>query len=163
MAEPELEFVKATREHAELLAPVMRKEDAAEIKASGDYAPFEGIMASIDASDEAWAAFMGDEIACIFGVVQHPKDPAVGIPWLLTSNNIEKYPKKFFIASKYWLLRFQRQYPKLVQMVDARYSRALKWANRCGFAIHVPKTWGVEDRDFHPITMEVKSGGITYV
>jgi ABC-type nitrate/sulfonate/bicarbonate transport system substrate-binding protein len=138
---------RATEEHAQDLAPRMRAEDAAEVLASGGYEPLDALLVSMDASDEAWAVFFDNELGAIYGIARGC------IPWLLTSDVIDRHPKAFVGECKEVLRAWMEQHPVLVQQVDARYARALRWASRMGFRVDEPEPFGTSGLPFCRITM----------
>lgn len=87
-------LVPAAKQHARLLGRSMRKADREEILASGGWTlPEACIRANINRSVEAWAAYVGDDLLCVFGVVL--KD-GHQLPWLFGSEAIERHALTFW-------------------------------------------------------------------
>jgi hypothetical protein len=131
-------FEPATRAHAEELAPRMRHGDAAEILASCGHRPLAGLLASLkwsEAHGEAWAGLIDGEVAGIFGVGKRTLLSTSGIPWLLTGDLVERHPLLFWRASRAVLATWLERFEFLEQFVDARYTQALRWAERLGFKV----------------------------
>lgn len=146
----------ATWEHASELARVMRRQDREECQALKGVDPERALLDSIHLSRESWAAYIGGEIACLFGIRDHPEStPAyrVGIPWLLTGEVIERHPVTFLRGSRVVVAHFMESYDLLVQEVDGRYCRALAWLDRIGFVLGPKRALGVEGRGFHQVQL----------
>lgn len=138
------------------LAEVMRHEDAAEVRAAFGVTPLEALRKSIEVSAFACTAELGGEVAAIFGIEDGPRRSLLGpreydVVWLLTGRACAKYPRAFFRASRRVLTAFLELRPVLANMIDARYSAALRWARHLGAEVRPAQPWGVEDLPFHPV------------
>ncbi len=133
-----IQIVPARPAHAELLAPTMRREDVAEVLAFGGFSPLGALLDSLRLSDRAYAVSFDGELAALFGIVPGPFLSREAVPWLLTGEAIERHPVSFWRASREVVDYWAQQYPVLVQWVDARYERALRWAARLGFRVAAP-------------------------
>jgi hypothetical protein len=141
----------ATEAHVALVAARMRQDDAAEVLASGGYTPAEALRSSLTRSAFARTAMLNGEALCMFGVVEVGED--VAIPWLLTTDLVEQHPMAFWRASKLVIARLRQVYPFLIQAIDSRYTRALSWAQRLGFAVEEARPFGAAGLPFCTITM----------
>lgn len=149
----EFRIEPATVAHAVELAPRLRPADAAEVLASGGYAPLEALLESIKASDGAWAAYFAGELGCLFGVSAGPFLSFRAYPWLLTSDVVARYPKTFLRACREVLAGWADRFGMLEQAIDARYTVALRWAARVGFEVAPPAPFGVAGLPFCRITL----------
>lgn len=139
MAKAEPRVRPAHAGDAEALAAVLRGEDAAEVRAGG-HEPLEALQASVAASHCAFALELGGELACLFGLRDGPRETALGppayqIPWLLTGPAVARFPVAFMKVSRAAIATFLVDHPLLVNLVDARYTAALRWAWHLGAAI----------------------------
>ena len=134
--------------HVDLVAPRMRSADCMEVLASGGFSPADALRASLAISIFARTVFFDDEAAAIFGIVE---TGSAAIPWLLTTDTVDRYPLTFWRASKTVLAHLREVWPEMVQAVDARYAGALSWAKRLGFTVGEPEPFGVEGRPFRRI------------
>lgn len=156
MATERVTFEIARREHAELLAPRMRKADAAEILASGGYRPLPGLLAALEWSRRygaAWAGLIDGEVAALFGVGKRTLLSPSAVPWCLTGNLVEENPRLFWRASKAVVATWLEEFDQLEQYVDARYAQALRWAARLGFTVEDAQPFGRGGLPFHRITL----------
>lgn len=133
----------------------LRPEDAAEVMASGGYSPVEAIIDSWAHSRETYTIRFNGQPAGMFGVAIHPAGTTlapIGVAWLLTTPVVDKYPVTFFRESKRVVKEFASRYGLLMNFVDARYTRALLWAERLGFHVHSPIPFGKGGEPFRMIT-----------
>jgi hypothetical protein len=146
-------IVPATPDLARQLAPLMRAADQAEVRASGGYEPIDALLEALVWSAEAYAGFIDGELAALFGVVPGTFLTGEAVPWLLTSDVIQRKPRAFLRASREVIADWMGKYPVLVQQVDARYEQALRWAARVGFQVEAPAPFGVDGAPFCRISM----------
>lgn len=131
----------------------MREDDAAEVQAFCGLDPLGGLMSSLELSaPNAWSWFFRGELAAMFGVVTTERPSLLrkprGIGWLLTSTAVDDYPKQFWRASRATLPSLLEDWSTLENYIDARHTRAIRWALRLGFHLEPPAPFGVEGRDF---------------
>jgi hypothetical protein len=138
----DVQIVPATREHAINLAPRMRQEDIAEVWVGSHQEPLEHLTDSIERSVIARSALVGDQVACIWGVVAISLLTGTGQPWLLTSDLVERHPRHFMREVRRQLPEMLRMFPTLLNVTDARYTRAIRWLDRIGFQVSPPFLFG---------------------
>lgn len=162
---PLARVVPATRELAELLAPTMRAEDAAEVLASGGFAPLEALFEGLSRSEVAQALLLEGEVAAIWGVVPLPRrsllGPQAGIVWLLTGTAVERHQLAFLRLSRPAVAALLTRYALLTNCVDCRYAVALRWAAWLGFTLSPPAPFGAAGLPFQRITLS--RGGYLYL
>lgn len=129
----------AGKRHARELARIIRPQDLEEIRASGGFIPEPAIRMSINRAEEAYAAYVGDDLMCVFGVGVLPQFQAV---WMMGSTNIDKHPRVFWRCSKIVLEYLRGKYPVMVNMVHGQNATALRWLKKLGFSINLPEKWG---------------------
>jgi hypothetical protein len=149
----EFRIVEATLEHAALLALSMRSEEQAEVFASLGFTPEEALTHAIGASEEAYAAFLGDTILCIFGITPYALVTQTASPWMLTSDAMPKHPRLLLKYTKLAIERWLERYPILINYIDARYEPSLRWARWAGFTVSAPQPYGLFDMPFCRIEM----------
>ena len=146
---------RAGKRHARELARIMREDDKIEVKASGGLDPEKAVRASINRSAEAWAVYTTDasnKLLVVFGVAVF--DSGWQAPWALSSIHAPKHPVTYWRASKAIVPLLRDRYPKMVQMIHARYTPALRWAERLGFRVEPPVRFGAENTLFCRVSME---------
>jgi hypothetical protein len=143
-----VEIRRATLEDAVEMAPRMRSEDAAEVWSLSRQTPFEALSASLDLSgSQAWTVRVNGKIMAMWGIVDVSMVSGVAVPWLLTTAEVDRHPKKFLRACREAIVFLRRHYTLSMNRVDVRYGKALRWARRIGFEVESPSN------DFCTITL----------
>lgn len=150
-------YADATREHAWQLSQAMRQADRDEVRASGGFTPYDAALTSLEKSEVAWTLVFNDCIAAMWGLAAFPElGENVAVPWLLTTDVVDRYPMTFLRCCKSELDVLLDWYPVLVQAIDARHQVAVRWAKWLGFEVKPAAPHGVEGRPFHPIILRAK-------
>lgn len=143
---------------AATLAPLLRAEDLAELRAGGRE-PLPALEESLASSEVAFAVELGGQLAALGGVVRAREallgPVAYDVPWLLTSAAVARHPAAFWRASVRVLALLRQEFPVLLQYVDARYLAALRWVARLGAEVQPARPWGVNGELFHPVIWRV--------
>ncbi len=150
----DVEFRPAEAAHAAALAPSLRPADAAEVWASDGLLPEPALRRCLALSEEAYAGFVGGELAALFGVRRLNLTSDRASPWLLTGAAVGRNPKAFVRASRGVLAVWRRDYAWLGNWVDARHLAAQRWLLHLGFTLHPARPYGVRGLPFHPFEME---------
>lgn len=154
MMDARIHVEPATLEHALALAPHVREEDAAEVQASHGMTPLDALAAGVTQSEpHAWAGYIDGELAGLFGISRSTFLSTAAVPWLLTSKVVERHPRAFWLACREVVRQWAATHHELEQWVDARYTRALRWARRLGFQVEPAEPFGVHGLPFHRIHM----------
>lgn len=138
---------------AEILAARMRAPDLAEIHAASGQPPLKVIQAAIAATDQPMTAFFDGELACIFGVAPLNFLAGQGAPWMLGSNQIDRHPGVFIKRCGDYIAEMASSYQHLLNYVDARNTRSIRWLKRMGFNFHDAVPYGVAQLPFHLFEM----------
>jgi len=138
----------ATRAHAETVAFNIRDEDRAEIARSDGIGPFAALLDNIKASAFARTVFIEGEAVAMFGVAGE------NMVWMLSTKSVDRYPRRFWAASKLIIAELRKHYPVLIAGIDANYSRALTWARHLGFTIGPIVEIGPAKHPFHQVRLE---------
>lgn len=149
---PRVEIVLARAAHADVLAPRMRGVEVDEIRASGNHSPLSALLQGLQRSSIAHAALFDGQVACMWGVVPLRTSALVGrigAVWLLTSDLVERHPKAFWRGCRAELPRLFESFDMLVNAIDARHDKAVRWARRLGFPLEEPAAFGVDELPFH--------------
>lgn len=136
----------ATAEDAVDIAARIRPAEVAEVFAATGVAPVHGIVASVRNATEAWATYLGGELACLWGVGTDRGTPLLGSRtgsvWLLTSAAVERHPKTFWRMCRAEVPRLLDRWDTLWNHIDARHAQAVRWAKRLGFPLEEPRPYG---------------------
>ena len=133
-----------------VLAPKLRDQDKAEVKASSGMNPEEALLYSFEAGGEVNSIIAPDgEVIGMFGVSPTP-DPTLGIPWLLASPRLPEVSREFIPQSKEWVIEVNKKYPLLLNYVDKRNTIAIRWLRKLGFTfIAEIEEFGVGQKPFY--------------
>ncbi len=137
-------IVTAHTDHLFWLANNMGEEDRAECAALG-LGPLRALELGLDHSVAAWTALKVPEHRplCIFGVMPLGGVlSGVGAPWFLSTPELRKYAIRFLKDCDDYLLRMLDIFPTLVEWIDVRHTRGVKWVRWLGFELTGPVAWG---------------------
>lgn len=127
-----IRVVPATTEHAERMAPVMRKEDSTEVLALG-YSPLEALHSAVKESMIAEAALLGEDVVAMWGAIPQTQLGHKALMWMLGTDLVPKHPRELLRGSKSFVEHIQSKYPLLECLVDKRYEKAVRWIEWMGF------------------------------
>lgn len=140
-----LRIEPATHAHAEMLAPLVRQVEVEEVAAVDGASPLAALVYGVERSDPAYTAFMGEDIAAMWGVVPEGYSVLrgrVGAAWLLTAPIIERFPVLFMRGCRAEIPKLCALYGSLHNAIDVRHSQAIRWAERLGFRLDPPEPYG---------------------
>jgi len=130
----------STPEDCLALAPRLRKEDIAEIKAVNGNDPLPELQQALRVSDECWTLEVEGVPAAMFGVAPLADYPGVGAIWLLASDDILKVRWFFLKKTRPWVQHFFSKYSTLTNWVDSRNEVHIKWLKFAGFEFTTQET-----------------------
>jgi hypothetical protein len=146
-----VEVRKATVADAEVIAPRMREADIVEVQRSSGFAPLEALVRSFMASDGgARTVVIDGEPAAMYGVVRVSAPALIGIPWLLTTESVERAPMAFFRLMRATTEEWLGEFPTLMQFVDEEHVSARRFLSALGFSLYPPVVHGVARAMFSP-------------
>lgn len=127
----------------------MRQADIDEVlAASGDIEAslVEGVRESV------WlrAVDIDGQLACVFGLVA--LDGLLGTraaPWLLGTVTLERHPAVLLRHAPDYVAAMQSAYPHLLNFVDARNGKAVRFLRWLGFTLQPAQPYGVSGLPFH--------------
>jgi hypothetical protein len=131
-----VQVLKATPEHAEQLAPILRAIDVSEVKATNpSLTPKEVLMESLRLTKRAYAVVDEGRCLAMFGVT--PLENNVGVPWLLSSDRFfELHSDKFARQCRKYLKEMSEGYHYLFNFIAVDNSKCQRWLSWLGFHIH---------------------------
>jgi|HubBroStandDraft_4_1064222.scaffolds.fasta_scaffold367026_2 hypothetical protein len=137
------ELVSARIEHAVKMAPNMRAAEVKELADGEGLTPEAALLRELARSSSAWAWVIDGEVACMFGVVEYGMLDITGYPWFLTTPLVDQHAKQFARACKTLLPELLARHPRLVGMVEARYTLSVRWLQWLGAKMSEPEPWGI--------------------
>jgi len=139
---------------AVVLAASLRKQDLDEVRACGFNDPVEAIEVSIKSSDWCHTAWDGEQIVCIVGLA--PSGTVLtsyGVPWMLGSDLVLTHRRALARAARDYTAAMLRRYPRLVNVVHADNTVAVRWLSRIGFTLDAAKPHPKTGAMFHRFEM----------
>jgi hypothetical protein len=127
-------IVPATQAHVEMMVGKLRAGDAAELAALG-FTDRQALEAGLLHSIEAWTAMAGDVAGAMFGITVDSVLADEGHPWLLTTCWTTVHWIVFAKCLRQMIERYKAMFPRLSNLVDARYPEALRLLTWLGFTI----------------------------
>ena len=149
----------ATIKDALQLAPKVRIADREEIRASDGKSPLEALVVpfSVDKSKNyTIVGNLNEGVIGMFGACP-TKDPAYGVAWLISSEDLFKHTKQFMKECPYWISQMGNGYEYLYNWIDRRNWKSMKWLQFLGFEPKDEmKQYGVGKLPFLLMVKEVK-------
>ena len=143
------EIVPATYDIALEMAPKVREADQQEVWAASHQTPLEALIMGLQQPGETWAGLADGRAFCMFGCGQWSVLSLMGIPWLLTTEELPKHAKVFLRTSHTYFEDLRSRYMLLQNYVDARHEMSIRWLTRFGFILDDPLPFGIEQLPFH--------------
>jgi hypothetical protein len=144
---PDIRIARA--EDIPVLAPRLREADKNELKAASGLDPEPALQQSYDLSFECHSVTHDNEVIGMFGVAQHPHDPACGLCWGVSAPELMTTHKVWFIRNTGLILDLQhRHHPRLWGLIDTRNQLHMRWLKWSGFQFGRVFRAGPENRPF---------------
>ncbi len=141
-------------EHMEELSHTMRSADVRECWAAHHFAPYDALKHSLYYTERPLTGLYNERVMCIWGVGKISYLSKEGVPWMLTSNLVDKHYREFLRRGLRHLEDIKKEAIILINMVDVRNRKSIKWLKWLGFTIHPPVPFGPDKMLFHPFIME---------
>ena len=131
----------------------LRDEDSAELAALDSTAEN---AVRIGLARGLWTEtyIIGGEVAAIAGLVPQHLLSNVGCPWLITGQPVERHKRLFLRETAKRLADMRTRFPVLINYIDARYERSLRWARWLGFEIGAAVPYGPHGAPFRPVVLK---------
>ncbi len=150
--------VAVKEEHVIALSFSMQKEDRDNAWAIAHISPEQAIRHSVGASIESEIWLADGTVMAIRGVSRGTFLSPYACVWMLGAEGLTSFPIPFLRGSKEWVERMLAEYGHLVNYVDGRNKRSLRWLFWLGFTIHPAATLGIEGRMFHWVEKRKEDG-----
>ena len=133
-----LAFVPTEPWHCEFVGERLREGDRAELQLMGMAGPA-AALESLRGSVAASTMLIDGEPAAVLGLGVVDLVGGIGCPWLLTTAAVERCRVAFARSMRELLAQALRITPRLENVVDARYTRAIALAHWLGFHVDAPR------------------------
>ena len=144
-------IIPAEASHIRLLMGRLRDADLCEIQAAG-FDVRRALWRSYRASVFTRAAFVDGELAAGWGMGGSPFGKT-GRPWLFTAPAAERVPVSFIKIGRAEVEKMLGLCPRLVGVVDAQYTRAVRFLAMMGFELSDPFQYGPREAPFRRYTI----------
>lgn len=141
----------------EHIAARLRDADRREVQAiRGPVPMYDTLALAVLRSTHYWVSVAGDEPIAMFGVAPTDLLSGIGSPWFLATDRAEGYPRSLVVEGRRYALRMLEVYPHLMNYVDARNTRSIRWLKHIGFEVHPAEPMGIAGLPFHPFEMKAQ-------
>ncbi len=130
------EVVGVEEWHILSLAENMQQEDRDSALALANNSPEQAIRASVAASIESHTWLADGEVMVIRGVSRRTFLSPYVCVWMLGAKGLRKHPVAFLKGSRTWVEGMLDKFGHLINYVDERNQRSLKWLKWLGFTVH---------------------------
>jgi hypothetical protein len=134
---------------ADNLTPADRDEIAA---TSPGRKPVKVLQRSVRDSYECFVVAWNDEPQLVFGITT--TDAGVGIPWMLSTGGMVRWPKAFMKGAHRIVQRWLKMHGVLFNCVHARHAVAIRWLRALGFDVQEHEVVGVNEEPFFRFEMK---------
>jgi len=134
--------------HGEIVAARMRTIDRKEIYYTAMLTPHAAVGFTTAISVGKWTGLVDGEVAAVFGVARRSAVSTVGVPWLLSTDLIERAPVTVARQSRVYFDRIARAFPLMENHVLAENVVAVGWLKWLGFDMEEAKPFGAFGASF---------------
>lgn len=138
---------------AEYLAAHMREADREEVEAATGESPYEALVDGLRISTHAFAAERDGRLIALWGFTPISLLSGIGVPWMLGTDEVYRCGRSLTRVAKASFEHVQPLYPVLLNYVDARNTRAIRWLQFVGFQVFEAEPYGVAQLPFHRFEM----------
>jgi hypothetical protein len=118
------------------VAKNLRAQDFDEVFDATGKVPFGSIVEDWIMSSRRWIVLNKyNKAVAVLGVRPKTMFSDIGIPWLLGTKGLDKMKKFFVKYSKMIIEEIKKGFKLLLNFVDKRYLKAVRWLRWCGFTI----------------------------
>lgn len=149
-------IVPATADHIAEILPRVRQADIDEFLAINGSAPEQVLLTGLKISTFACAGLINGRVMTIFGVAPGSMIGGTGTPWLVGTDDLERYQRTFLRRCGNVVNAMLSVYPYLENYVDERNHVAKAWLHWLGFRLEEAAPFGVKGLNFHRFHLERK-------
>ncbi|MCG7781008.1 hypothetical protein [Lelliottia amnigena] len=151
-----VQIIPATQAHIEEILPNVRQADIAEFMAINGWDARRVLETGVRTSTFSVAGLANGRVVTIFGVAPKSMIGGAGIPWLVATDELEKYQLAFLRRCRNGVNAMLSVYPYLENYVDERNHVAKAWLHWLGFRLEDAAPYGALGLNFHRFHMERK-------
>jgi len=149
-------IVPATAAHIAEMLPHVRQADIDEFLAINGSTPEQVLLTGLKISTFACAGLINGRVVTIFGVAPGSMIGGTGTPWLVGTDDLERYQRTFLRRCRNVVNAMLSVYPYLENYVDERNHVAKAWLHWLGFRLEDAAPFGTAGLNFHRFHLERK-------
>ena len=149
-----VQIVPVTQELIEDMLPNVREADRLEFLAINGWSARRVLESGVKTSTVSAAGLVNGRVVTIFGVAPKSMIGGSGIPWLVATDELEKYQFTFLRRCRKAVNEMLSVYPYLENYVDERNHVAKSWLHWLGFHLDDALPYGNDGLNFHRFYME---------
>ena len=147
---PQVTFTSPTPADVNELVENMRAQDVAEVLAAGHDDIRKQVVDGIRRSTMCWACRVDGKLAAIFGMAPFGGLLSdTGVPWLLGTPEVPRHRRILARVARPYIARMLAQTPRLMNVVHADNTVAVRWLTRMGFKLAPAEPYGPRGAMFH--------------
>lgn len=131
------------------MAPLLRVEDVAEVKAACGHDPYKALCQGYALSNQCLTVVYKDLPCLMMGCSTDPEDEKVGIIWALGTPEIGEFGRLFIRESHRWLDHIRGKHTTVKNFTHADNKVHHKWLKHLGFTLEGPYLYGTEYEYFY--------------
>lgn len=138
-----------TKAHVASVASRMRECDRREIWAASHSRPRASLQRGVACSSLTLTGLVEGRPVCILGVAPVSLLTGVGTPWMLATSGLERAARPMLRLSLPIVEAMNERFPTLVNYVDARNMKTIRWLDWLGFHVEPAAPHGADGLPFH--------------
>jgi len=147
------EILPAEASHITSMQGRWRPEDVAELWAVAHRTPEACLEGGLAVSPICWTATWQGRPMAMFGVSPAAMIGGVGCPWMVGTVDLDRHSYAIMRQCRPLLARMLEVFPHLVNFVDIRNVRAIRWLRALGFTFDPAAPHGAEGLPFFRFEM----------
>lgn len=128
-----------------------RQADIDEMEAASGWTISEALEYALQVSIQPSVIVINGEIVAALGDCPHAD--GIGVPWLISTNAMDRHPRAFLRICQQLVLGMSERHAVLMNFVDARNIRAIRWLQWLGFQVGPAQPYGTANLPFHPFIL----------
>ena len=151
---PQVLFSTPTPADVDELVASMRDQDVAEVLAAGYADTRTPVAEGVQRSVMCWTCRVDGKLAAIFGLAPFGGMLSdTGVPWLLGTDEVPRHRRILARVARPYIARMLAQTPRLMNVVHADNTVAVRWLARMGFKLSPAAPAGPHGALFHSFEM----------
>ena len=126
----------------EAIEPLVRQADRDEITGALGIPMLDALRDGVRDSRKASQIVVDGYAVAVFGDATYNVLTGLGVPWLISTVHVERYPRAFLAVCKPAVAEMLTRHAELINYVDVRNTVAIRWLKWLGFQFDAPVPYG---------------------